>query len=104
MAVPTLWAERVTNEASTSEGADEHAHPPYLSRFQGEGPMKCLRWTGILPLSLMLLQTCSSDFANAQSPAAVTDNAADVAKNASDLIGKLDRLVEQNRQLEKQNQ
>jgi hypothetical protein len=66
--------------------------------------MKCLRWMGILPLSLMLLQTCCSDFANAQSPAAVTDNATDTAKKASDLIAKLDRLVEQNRQLEKQNQ
>jgi hypothetical protein len=58
----------------------------------------------ILPLLLMLLQTCCSDFANAQSAAAVTDNATNTAKNASDLIDKLDRLVEQNRQLEKQNQ
>jgi len=57
--------------------------------------MKCLMSMGILPLSLLLLQTCSSDFAN-ESPATVTDNATDTAKNASDLIAKLDRLVEQN--------
>jgi hypothetical protein len=66
--------------------------------------MKRPKWMSILPLLLMLLQTCCSDFANAQSAAAVTDNAANTAKNASDLTDKLDRLVEQNRQLEKQNQ
>src|SRR5260370_5148117 len=66
--------------------------------------MKHLRWIGILPLLLMLLQTCCSDCANAQSAAAVTDNATNTAKDASKLIGKLDQLVEQNRRLEKQNQ
>ena len=66
--------------------------------------MKRLKWMGILPLLWMLFLTCCSDFANAQSAAAVTDNATNTAKNASDLIGKLDQLVEQNRQLEKQNQ
>jgi hypothetical protein len=65
--------------------------------------MKRLRWIGVLPLLLMLLQACSSDFANAQSTAAVTDNATNTAKNASDLLSKLDLLVEQNRQLENQN-
>jgi hypothetical protein len=66
--------------------------------------MKRPKWMGILPLLWMLFLTCGSDFANAQSAAAVTDNATNTAKNASDLIDKLDRLVEQNRQLEKQNQ
>jgi hypothetical protein len=66
--------------------------------------MKRPKWMGILPLLWMLFLTCGSDFANAQSAAAVTDNATNTAKNAPDLIGKLDRLVEQNRQLEKQNQ
>jgi hypothetical protein len=66
--------------------------------------MKRPKWMGILPLLWMLFLTCGSDFANAQSAAAVTDNATNTAKNASDLIGELDRLVEQNRQLEKQNQ
>src|SRR6201987_4579656 len=65
--------------------------------------MKRLRWIGILPVLLILLQACCSDFVNAQSTAAVTDNAANTAKNASDLLGKLDLLVEQNHQLEKQN-
>jgi hypothetical protein len=101
---PTLWAERVTNEASTSERSGEHTNPVQLARFHGDAPMKHLRWMGILSLSLMLFQDCCPNFANAQSPAALTDNATDTAKNASDLIGKLDRLVEQNRRLEKQNQ
>jgi hypothetical protein len=104
IAGPTLWAERVTNEASTSEREGEHANPLQLARFHGDAPMKHLRWIGILLLLLMLLQTCCSDFANAQSAAAVTDNATNTAKNASELIGKLDQLVEQNRRLEKQNQ
>ena len=65
--------------------------------------MKRLRWIAVLPLLLISLQACSSDFANAQSTAAVTDNATNTAKNASDLLSKLDLLVEQNRQLEKQN-
>ena len=66
--------------------------------------MKRASWMGIVPLLLMLLQACCSDFANAQSASAVTDNATNTAKDVSELIGKLDRLVEQNRQLEKQNQ
>lgn len=66
--------------------------------------MNRLRWIGIFSLLSMLLQAFHSDFANAQNPVAVTDNATETAKNASNLIGKLDRLVEQNRQLEKQNQ
>ena len=104
IAGPTLWAERVTDEASTSERGGEHANPVQLARFRGDAPMKHLRWIGLLPLLLMLLQTCCSDFANAQSAAAVADNATNSAKNASELIGKLDQLVEQNRRLEKQNQ
>jgi len=94
----------VTDEASTSERGGEHANPVQLARFHGDAPMKHLRWIGLLPLLLMLLQTCCSDFANAQSAAAVTDNATNSAQNASELIGKLDQLVEQNRRLEKQNQ
>jgi hypothetical protein len=104
IAGPTPWAERVTNEASTSERGGEHANPLHLARFHGDAPMKHLRWIAILPLLLMLLQTCCWDFANAQSAAAATDNATNTAKNASELIGKLDQLVEQNRRLEKQNQ
>jgi len=79
-------------------------NPPHPARFHGNMHMKSLRWFGILPLLLIMLHACVTDFANAQSTAAVTDNATDTAKNASELIGKLDRLVEQNRRLEKQNQ
>jgi len=86
------------------ERTEEHANLPRLARFLVDARMKCLRWIGILPLLLMLLQDCSSDFANAQSTDALTDNATNTAKNASDLLSKLDLLVEQNRQLEKQNQ
>lgn len=44
-----------------------------------------------------------AQFAQAQTGAPVADAATSSAKNASELIGKLDQLVEQNRQLEKQN-
>jgi len=104
MAGPTLLAEGLTNEASESEKGDA---PPKLSqraRFYGDASMNRPKWVGILALVWMLFLTCCSDCANAQSSVAVTDSATNTAKNASDLIDKLDRLVEQNRQLEKQNQ
>jgi len=104
MAGPTLWAERMTNEASTSERAGERAHLPHPARVHGDAAMNRPRWIGIFPLLLMFLQAFLSDFASAQSPAAVTDNATDTAKNASALIEKLNQLVNQNRRLEKQNQ
>src|SRR5580692_6940522 len=104
MTGPTRWTELTTNEASGSQRGGEPANHSHMARFYGDAPMKRPKWMSILPLLLMLLQTCCSDFANAQSAAAVTDNATNTAKNASDLIDKLDRLVEQNRQLEKQNQ
>jgi hypothetical protein len=67
--------------------------------------MKCFRWMAMSRHSLMLLAVaCCSSFAHAQTPAPVTDAATTSAKNASELLGKLDQLVEQNRQLEKQNQ
>lgn len=43
-------------------------------------------------------------FAHAQTVAPVTENAADTAKAASELLNKIDLLVEHNQQLEKQNQ
>jgi hypothetical protein len=46
---------------------------------------------------------CSAQFAQAQTAAPVTDAATSSAKNASELISKVDQLVEQNRRLEKQN-
>jgi hypothetical protein len=104
MAGLTLWTERVTSEASGSQRGGERANLSHMAKLYGDAPMKRPKWMGILPLLCILFLTCRSDFANAQSAAAVTDNATNTAKNASDLIDKLDRLVEQNRQLEKQNQ
>ena len=54
-------------------------------------------------LVLMFAVVRCAQFAQAQTPTPVTDAATSSAKNASELIGKLDQLVEQNHQLEKQN-
>lgn len=54
-------------------------------------------------LVLMFAVLCCAQYAQAQTPIPVTDAATSSAKNASELIGKLDQLVEQNHQLEKQN-
>jgi hypothetical protein len=99
-----LLAEGLTNEAIGSGRGGERANLSHVARFYRDAPMKRPKWMGIFPLLGILFMTCWSDFANAQSAAAVTDNATNTAKNASVLIEKLDRLVEQNRQLEKQNQ
>jgi hypothetical protein len=104
MAGPTLLAEGLANEASGSEKGDARSNLSQRARFCGDASMKRPKWIGMVALLWMLFLTCSSDCANAQSSAAVTDSATNSAKNASDLIDKLDRLVEQNRQLEKQNQ
>lgn len=53
-------------------------------------------------LIFLVIAGCSN-CAHAQTPAPVTDAATSAAKNTSELIGKLDQLVEQNSQLEKQN-
>ena len=54
-------------------------------------------------LVLMFAVVCYPQFAQAQTPTPLTDAATSSAKNASELIGKLDQLVEQKHQLEKQN-
>ena len=46
---------------------------------------------------------CCLNYGHAQTPPPVTDGATAAAKNDSELLGKLDQPVEQNRQLEKQN-
>jgi len=66
--------------------------------------MKRTRWTAIsCPFWFLLAASCCSNFANAQSAPPFADAAAGGAKNVSDLLGKLDQLVERNEQLEKQN-
>jgi hypothetical protein len=52
---------------------------------------------------ILLVVTCCSNCADAQAPVQITDAATNTAKNVSDLLGKLDQLVEQNHQLEQQN-
>jgi hypothetical protein len=54
-------------------------------------------------LVLAFAAVCYAPYAQAQTAAPVTDAATSSAKNASELIGKVDQLVEQNHQLEKQN-
>ena len=54
-------------------------------------------------VSITLFAVCGS-LACAQGGAPVTENAAETAKAASELLSKIDLLVEHNRQLEKQNQ
>lgn len=53
--------------------------------------------------SLIVLAVCGS-LACAQGGVPVTENAAETAKSASELLNKIDLLVEHNRRLEKQNQ
>jgi hypothetical protein len=55
-------------------------------------------------LLMLLAMAGSSDFANPQTPASQLDNPTAPSQNASELLKTLDRLAEQNRQLEKQNQ
>lgn len=66
--------------------------------------MKRSGWMPISRLSLILLTVaCSSNFTDAQTPAPITNTATNTTTNASDLLTKLDQLVEQNRRLEEQN-
>lgn len=62
-------------------------------------------WMQLFKFLLMLFAMAgSSDFANSQTPAPQSDSATASSQNASELLKTLDRLTEQNRQLEKQNQ
>jgi len=62
-------------------------------------------WMELFKFLLMLFAMAgSSDFANSQTPASQLDNPTAPTQNASELLKTLDRLAEQNRQLEKQNQ
>jgi len=54
--------------------------------------------------TILLVATCCSTLANAQSIAPQNDDPYSVVKDPSQLLHALDRLVEHNRQLEKQNQ
>ena len=65
--------------------------------------MGCSSWSTQLQLfvGIATLATCGS-VADAQGVAPLTENATEATKAASDLLNKIDLLVEQNRQLEKQ--
>jgi hypothetical protein len=70
-----------------------------------ESTVRCISWIARtrLFLSFTMFAVCVS-LACAQSGVPVTENATETAKTASELLKKIDLLVEHNRQLEKQNQ
>jgi uncharacterized protein YlxW (UPF0749 family) len=70
-----------------------------------ESTVRCLSWIARTRLfaSITMFAVCVS-LACAQSSVPVTENATETAKTASELLRKIDLLVEHNRQLEKQNQ
>ena len=74
-------------------------------RFEEQTSGRALRWGAVFcrPLLLLLLLSPLHP-ARAQAPTSVTNVAADSAKNSAELLDKLNKLVDQNLQLEKQNQ
>ena len=60
-------------------------------------------WREVFKLFLMLFAMASSDFVNAQTLASRADTSTAGGQSASEVLKKLDQLVEQNRQLEHQN-
>jgi TolA-binding protein len=60
-------------------------------------------WREVFKLFLMLFAIASSDFVNAQTLASRADTSTAGGQSASEVLKKLDQLVEQNRQLEHQN-
>jgi hypothetical protein len=66
--------------------------------------MRCIGWrlTSNCILSLLVLACCSTS-SFAQTPEHATESATTSAKDAVELLRTLDKLVEQNRQLEQQN-
>jgi hypothetical protein len=78
---------------------------PGLNTFAGRAIGRALRLGAAVYRPLLFLALLSPlRPARAQAPTSVTAVAADSAKNSAEVLDKLNKLVDQNRQLEKQNQ